>query len=153
MSRANWPNERAASEALVKTAAVFLSTGVEKIFYHGGTCGVINEKCGGSVFFEYGGTPRKMYAAQNALARILGPAPQPIAVPLRADGVSVYGFDTGNRISAIVWSTNGEMRRIKPGPNVAGADIMGNSIKVETLEVSATPVYLTAPVAADLALD
>ncbi len=75
MSRANWGSEQAAAEALVKTAAVFLSHGVRKIFYHAGTCGPINSSSGGGIFFEYGGAPRKMFAAQNALANQLGPNP------------------------------------------------------------------------------
>ena len=144
MSRANWPNERAASEALVKTAAVFLSNGIEKIFYHAGTCGVINEKCGGSVFFEYGGTPRKMYAAQNVLARMLGPKPQPVPITTGAPLLKAYAFEAGDRFVAIVWSANGQNLSLPLTSGVSARNIMGNSETAEPLPVSGTPIYLVA---------
>jgi hypothetical protein len=144
MSRANWPNERAASEALVKTAAVFLSNGIEKIFYHAGTCGVINEKCGGSVFFEYGGTPRKMYAAQTVLAHMLGPKPQPVPITTGDQLLKAYAFRTGDRFVAIVWSTDGQNFPLPLTSGVSASNIMGNSETTEPLSVSGTPIYLVA---------
>jgi hypothetical protein len=152
MSRANWPSERAASEALVKTAAVFLSHGVEKIFYHAGMCRLINGNTGESVFFEYGGAPRKMYAAQNVLARLLGPAPEPISVNMHAPRLKVYAFKTGSSIAAIVWSSDDNTYTLPLSHKVSAKDIMGNAIVARSAAISGTPVYLTAEDIADLAL-
>ncbi len=151
MSRANWPNERAASEALVKSAAVFLSHGIARIYYHSGTCGIINGRSGDGVFFEYGGTPRKMYAAQNVLARMLGPTPRPVSIDLQNNALQVYGFETERGAIAIVWSSDGQALILEPGPNISGFDIMGNPLPPDVLTVSETPIYLKTSAAGDLA--
>ena len=38
MNRCRWPSERAATEHLVKFAAVTFAHGVRNIFFHAGTC-------------------------------------------------------------------------------------------------------------------
>ncbi len=145
MSRANWPSEREAAEALVKTAAVFLSHGVTKIFYHAGTCGPINGRDGGGIFFEYGGTPRKMYVGLNTVANLLGPTPKPLP-PIEIDGrLYAYLFETGDGAVAIVWSPTDQSLKIPLGDQVAAADMMGNAVEHDVIEVGPTPLYLTAP--------
>jgi len=145
MSRANWPSEREAGEALVKTAAAFLSHGVTKIFYHAGTCGPINGRDGGGIFFEYGGTPRKMYVALNSVANLLGPAPKP-QPPIEVDGrLHAYLFETKDGAAAIVWSPNDQSLSIPLSDHVTATDMMGNAIKQDAIEIGNTPQYLTSP--------
>ena len=72
MNRCRWPSERAATEHIVKFTAVSFAYGVRKLFFHAGTCGPINGSDAGGVLFEYGGTPRKMYAGVATLTRLLG---------------------------------------------------------------------------------
>lgn len=148
MSRANWESERAASEALVKTAAVFLSHGVAKIFYHAGTCGPINSNSGGGIFFEYGGAPRKMYVAQNVLAHQLGP--HPVATPLTGlpQGLRAYCFQTGgastqtgDAYTALVWASD-EPMVVELGASVRCFDLMGNALSSSPRTVDSTPIYL-----------
>ncbi len=142
MSRANWPSEQAASEALVKTAAVFLSHGVRKIFYHAGTCGPINSSSGGGIFFEYGGAPSKMYAAQNALANQLGPTPVPQGVSATVEHLHRYLFDTQQGFVAIVWAAAEEEVVLPLPPSVTAYDLMSRPLPGSTLRISGTPVYL-----------
>jgi hypothetical protein len=66
MNSALRPNELRASGDLVKFATILLATGTRKIFYHAGTCEALNQSSAGNIFFEYGGAPRKQYAAQAA---------------------------------------------------------------------------------------
>jgi hypothetical protein len=150
MSRANWPSEREAAEALVKTAAVFLSHGVTKIFYHAGTCGPINGRNGGGIFFEYGGAPRKMYVALSALANQLGPAPKPMPPVATKSRLQAYLFDTPEGALAVVWSPGGEPLRLQLGDKVTAKDMMGNIVHQDTIEMANTPVYLLAPDAESL---
>ncbi len=150
MSRANWGSEQAAAEALVKTAAVFLSHGVQKVFYHAGTCGPINSSSGGGIFFEYGGTPRKMFAAQSALANQLGPAPQPEPFAKAAGNLQRYRFRTRDGFVAIVWSATGaEVPLTIPGAVIA-MDLMGNRLPASTVTLKQTPIYLRASRKEDL---
>ncbi len=145
MSRANWPSEREAAEGLVKTAAVFLSHGVTKIFYHAGTCGPINGRDGGGIFFEYGGAPRKMYVALNALTKRLGPSPRPLP-PIEAAGrLYAYLFETEDGALAIVWSPSEQSLSIPIDDHVVASDLMGNVIEQNTVEFGYTPMYLAAP--------
>ena len=145
MSRANWPSEREAAEAMVKTAAAFLSHGVTKIFYHAGTCGPINGNDGGGIFFEYGGTPRKMYVALNVLANRLGPAPKALP-PIEAhSGLRAYLFETEDGVVAIAWSTNAQSLSVPLADPVTATDMMGNAIHEATIELGATPLYFAAP--------
>ncbi|MCX7013903.1 MAG: beta-galactosidase [Candidatus Sumerlaeota bacterium] len=145
MSSANWPSERDASEALVKTAAVFLTHGVSKMFFHAGTCGPINGDDGGGIFFEYGGTPRKMYAALSALANLLGPAPRSLPLSRLNSRLRAYAFDTGQGAAAIVWSATEDAVRLQSAPEgVVARDMMGNAVPPDELAVGSTPFYLLA---------
>jgi hypothetical protein len=145
MSRANWPSERHAAEALVKTAAAFLSHGVTKIFYHAGTCGPINGRDGGGIFFEYGGAPRKMVAAQSTLANLLGPDPTPLP-SFSPDGrLRAYLFETASGALAVTWSSGEQLPGLPLGDQVAAKDIMGNTIERNTVDIGETPLYLTGP--------
>ncbi|NOX55488.1 MAG: hypothetical protein GXP27_13835 [Planctomycetes bacterium] len=150
MSRANWPDEQAASEALVQTAAVFLTHGVRKIFFHAGTCGAINGRNGGSVFFEYGGAPRKMYAALSALANRLGPNPKPVPLPGSRRALRAYLFDTSRGAVAIIWHRGENPPKLHLPADISAFDIMGNRLQEKTVSVTATPVYLAAPRVAPL---
>lgn len=145
MSKSNWPSERAAAEALVKTAAVYLSYGVEKIFYHAGTCGRINRTGGGGIFFEYGGTPRKMYAALSALATMLGPDWRRAPSPVQLEKLNAYAFNTAEGAVAILWTRSGVRERVLGLPtDVTVLDLMGNRIDARPVTVTTTPVYVMA---------
>ena len=51
----------------MRWAAILLANGVDKIFYHAGTCGEINHADLEGVFYQHGGEPQKIYAAQVVL--------------------------------------------------------------------------------------
>ncbi len=65
------PSERVQAEYAVRWATLCFANGVDKVFYHAGTCGGINSGSLQGVFFGYGGQPRKIYAAQAVMAHLL----------------------------------------------------------------------------------
>ncbi len=142
MTRAHWDTERLASEALVKWAAVCVGNGVTKIFYHAGVCGEINGRDAGGIFFEYGGTPRKMYAALSALANLLGPEPVPVPIGPRSDAIAQYVFATDRGLLAIVWSADGTEQSLRRAGDVRILDMMGNPLDADPLTIGSTPIYL-----------
>lgn len=88
-------NEREASDFNIRQAVILLAHGVEKIFWHSGLEGEVNN---GSRDLENPllgpeAIPQKFFAAQAMLANSLGPAPR-FAAPLKKDGV-IDGHDTG----------------------------------------------------------
>ena len=111
MNRCRWPNERAATEHIVKFTAVSFAHGVRKIFFHAGTCGTINGPDAGGVLFAYGGAPRKMYAGVAALTRLLG-VPDECVNTAHDDGLAAYVFRAKDRLVAIAWCEAGKARKL-----------------------------------------
>lgn len=150
MNRCRWSSERAATEHMVKFAALSFAYGVRKIFFHAGTCGPINGPDAGGVLFEYGGAPRKMYAGAAALTRLLG-VPQSCEQIIHRAGVRAYIFRTAGRSVAIAWQDNGQTKRLKPTPPVTAWDIMGNELPTGEVVLGESPLYLAAPTAKPIA--
>jgi len=141
MNRSQRPNELRAAADLVKFAAILGAAGVRKIFYHAGTCGAWNESSAGNVFFEYGGRPRKMYAAQAVLSRLLGPEFTFVQKWTEPADLQAFQFRSGQRQVVILWSRRGE-KNISPPEGFAALDLMGNPISTRPLPVGSIPVYL-----------
>lgn len=136
-------DERTAAEWLIKFATLFFANGGAKIFLHAGTCGEINGVDTGSVFFEYGGTPRKIYAAVAAMANLLPPEAQFESTAKLSDDVLVHWFRNRRNRVGVTWATDGESHRVKLPAGIRAFDIMGNPIAGETVTVKETPIYLT----------
>lgn len=144
MNRCRWPSERAATEHIVKFAAVSFAHGVRKLFFHAGTCGPINGSDAGGVLFEYGGTPRKMYAGVAVLTRLLGVPDECVQKSVRGSQ-RVYVFRTGGRYVAVAWQEAADERPLKLAPQVTAFDIMGNELPADRVSLTASPIYLAAP--------
>jgi hypothetical protein len=143
MRSAFHPSERKASEWLVKFATLFFANGGEKIFLHAGTCGEINGVDTGGVFFEYGGTPRKLLAAVAAMANLIPPEAKFERSEKLSDGVIVHWFRVGKKRVGVAWSTDGKVHQIALPSGVSALDIMGNPIEGRKVAISETPIYLT----------
>lgn len=142
MRSAFHPNERAAAEWLVKFSTLFFANGGSKIFLHAGTCGEINGTDTGSVFFEYGGTPRKIYAAVAAMANLISPEAQFERTESLNEGVKVYWFRDKQKRIGVAWAIDGRSHQIALPPNTRALDIMGNLIAARKVAVRETPIYL-----------
>jgi hypothetical protein len=146
MNRCRWPSERAATEHIVKFTAVSFAHGVRKIFFHAGTCGPINGADAGGVLFEYGGSPRRMYAGVAALAKLLG-VPDACERVVNRNGTFACVFRTNGKLLAIAWRSGEESKPLKPVPGVAVRDLMGNEIPGSEAVLSESPLYLTGATA------
>ncbi|MEW6355237.1 MAG: hypothetical protein AB1696_02850 [Planctomycetota bacterium] len=135
-------NEREAAEWLVKFATIFFANGGGKIFLHAGTCGEINGMDAGGVFFKYGGTPRKIYAAVSTMANLLPPEATFDRSGDLGENVTVYWFHTPAQQIGVAWSADGEPCKIELPANVQSLDIMGNPISGPTVTLTETPIYL-----------
>ncbi len=144
MNRCRWPSERAATEHIVKFTAVAFAHGVRKIFFHAGTCGTINGPDAGGVLFEYGGTPRKMYAGVAALSGLLG-VPDAFVKEAHRDGLRAYVFRCRGRLVAVAWGDLERARTLTLEPKVAAYDVMGNRLPARNAPLGESPVYLVSP--------
>jgi hypothetical protein len=141
MNRCKWRSERAATEHIVKFAAVTFAHGVRKIFFHAGTCGTINAPDAGGVLFEYGGAPRKMYSGVAAFTKILG-VPDACVKTVNRDGLIAYVFRAKNGTVAIAWRGDGRRTPVALETHVHAFDIMGNELEQRDAATGDSPVYL-----------
>jgi len=156
MHRCNWPSERAAAADLVKYCTMLFAHGTRKVLFHTGNSGPINAGTtlatsdGDGVFFEYGGAPRKMYAAVSAMANLLGPDLEP-AGENKNGALRAYWFRVKKGSAAVVWRNDfiqgaeeGKAVPLRLPRGVSALDLMGNKLEGETVPVNETPIYLQA---------
>lgn len=133
-------NEREAADFNVRQSVILLAHGVEKIFWHSGLEGEVNNGSWDleNPLLDPEAVPQKFFAAQAALANLLGPSPAyvaPLAKPASVGGrdtenVYGYAFRGPERAVLIVWSP-GVLNNGKRG--AGGIVPLGES-----------PVYLTS---------
>ncbi len=106
-------SEKQAADQAVRHALIMLAHGVEKIFYHSGHSGSVNDGMGDlNTLLGPLGTPQKSYPAIAFLASLLGPDFKyvgPMAKPAQLNGLptdSIYGyaFQSGNKAVLAAWA-------------------------------------------------
>jgi hypothetical protein len=143
MNHCLWPSERTAAENLVKFAAISFAHGTRKIFLHAGVCGALNGPDAGSILFEYGGAPRKIYAAAASLTRRLG-TPDGCFKVVKSNTLRAYLFRAGERFVAVAWSAKSKTVDVALAPAITGFDMMGNRLTSNSVKVGSSPIYLEA---------
>jgi len=138
------PSERVQAEYAVRWATLCFANGVEKVFYHAGTCGGINSGSLQGVFFEYGGQPRKIYAAQAVMAHLFTPTCRFVKKLSLGDGVKGYLFRDGQRPFAVVWApTRAKPRNVTlESKKLELWDLMARKKQDRSFTPSGTPVYV-----------
>lgn len=139
-------SEQRQAEYAVRWAVIALAGGVEKVFYHAGTCQGINGDNLEGVFYKYGGQPRKIYAAQAVMAHLLTPSTEFVKPLDLGSGVKGYLFRDGARLVAVAWSPG----RSQPKPvrlahdKLELWDLMGRPQSARELTPGSSPVYVLA---------
>lgn len=137
-------NERLQAAYVVRWNVIMLAGGVEKIFYHAGTCDGVNRDSLQGIFFEYGGQPHKVYAAQAVMSRLLPPGCRfAESLPL-GEGVRAYRFQDSQRALLVVWVPSGA--RARPvelrDDRLEALDLMGRPLAGKTFTPNEYPVYV-----------
>jgi hypothetical protein len=149
------PNERVQAEYAVRWATIALANGVDKVFYHAGTCPGINADNLEGVFYKYGGQPRKVYATQAVMASFLTPSAKFVKKLSLRPTVLGYLFRDDERLIAVVWasgSTKAAPIRVME-PKIAILDLMGRAQPSRDFTPSGTPVYLVGDGLSDEAFE
>jgi hypothetical protein len=132
-----------AAEWQVKFDTLLLSYGVERIIYHSGTIGSLNDEDLSGIFFEWVGTPRKMLVTQSALANLFAPPVRPLGRLASPQDTAAYGFESQGRTILVAWAAE----EAKPatislaGKGWRAVDLQGNRLNVESVTLTERPVY------------
>jgi hypothetical protein len=136
-------SEIEAAENQVKLNTLLLAYGTEKIIYHSGTPGSLNNESLSGIFFEWAGEPRKMLTVQVAMANLLVPPIKSLDQLRRPSNVQAYGFQTQSHIVIIAWVEDGSLpinitRDSSPWQLF---DLQGNELPPQTIRLTERPVY------------
>ncbi|MCU0917929.1 MAG: carbohydrate binding domain-containing protein [Planctomycetes bacterium] len=157
--RSSWlkplESEAEAAEWQVKFNTLLLTYGVERIIYHAGTAGRLNQEDLGGIFFEWAGAPRKMLVTQAALANLLVPPVRPRGRLQAPEGIAAYGFETPGRTILVAWAPDVGANNHSPlqiDENWKAVDLQGNLLNVQNVTLTERPIYLVSegPVPAPL---
>jgi hypothetical protein len=139
-------SETEASEWQVKFNTLLLAYGAEKIIYHSGTPGSLNNESLSGIFFEWAGAPRKMLVTQIAMANLLSPPIKTLGPIECPEMTKAYGFETDGRTVIVAW-----VKENTPTVNISLAgtswravDLQGNELKADSVLLTKRPVYFVA---------
>ena len=128
----------------VRWVTVLAAAGVEKFFNHAGCADSLNRDAMQGIFFEYGGTPHKVYAAQAVLAQVLTPERKFAGKMTLGEGIYAYLFADKNSAVAVVWAPFTKVtKQVKlTGNKLVLWDIMGRPQKTKSFTPGETPFYV-----------
>lgn len=139
-------SEKEAAECQVKFNTLLLAYGAEKIIYHSGTPGSLNNESLSGIFFEWAGAPRKMLSTQAAMANLLLPPVRSLGRLKSSRNVQAYGFETRGQTVIVAWAAEGTAPNRIPltGKAWQVVDIQGNELKQDIVTPTNRPIYLVA---------
>jgi hypothetical protein len=137
-------DEQQQAAYVVRWTTIMLAGGVEKIFYHAGTCDAVDRDSLQGIFYEYAGCPHKIYAAQAVMAQLFTPSCRFVRRLDLGDAIRGYLFRDGDRTVATVWAPKsagvGAVRLANDKLQLW--DIMGRPQAARQFTPDGTPVYL-----------
>lgn len=138
------PSERVQAEFSMRFNVILLANGVERIFYHAGTCPGLNADNTEGVFFEYGGAPRKIYTAVAAFADLFRPGVKPLGEWDWGKQSKAYLFRSDDRLILATWVRNPrtKMQVSWTDERIVARDLMGNDLTAGSVELTTAPVFL-----------
>lgn len=140
------PSERLQAAYAMRFNVILLAHGVEHIFYHAGGSIGLNADAREPIFFEYGGAPRRIYAALAAFADLFRPGVKPLGELDWGPRTKAYLFRQGEELILAAWQQAGA----KPltvtwtAKAVSARDLMGNPLAAKQVALSAMPVFFVA---------
>jgi len=137
-------DEQLQAEYVVRWTVIMLAGGVEKIFYHAGTCDGVNRDSLGGIFYEYAGQPHKVYAAQAVMSHLFTPSCRFVKKLDLGKDVYAYQFRDGDRSLAAVWATSSAspVSVRLTDDNLTLQDMMARPQAAREFTPNGTPVYV-----------
>jgi hypothetical protein len=139
-------SEKLQAAYVVRWNVIMMGGGVDKIFYHAGTCDGVNRDSLQGIFFEYAGQPHKVYTAQAVMARLFPVTCRFVDRLELGEGVRAYRFREGERTVLAAWAPEGirAMPVTIAGDRIRILDLMGRPTGKTEFVPGPTPVYVVA---------
>jgi Glycosyl hydrolase family 10 len=136
-------SEIEAAEWQIKFDTLLFAYGAEKIIYHAGTPGSLNNESLSGIFFEWAGAPRKMAVTQSAMANLLAPPIKSLGSLKAPETIKAYGFKTVGRTVVVAWTKDDTATRqiALAGKPWRVFDLQGNELKADHVVLTNRPVY------------
>ncbi len=128
----------------VRWVTVLTAAGVDKFFHHAGCADSLNRESIQGVFFEYGGTPVKIYAAQAVLSMLFPPERKFAGKMDLGPDVKGYVFTDKNASVAVIWAP---MKKVTQKVNVTNDkvkiwNVMGSPQTARSFVPGEMPMYV-----------
>ena len=137
------PSEQLQADYALRWATMMFACGVEKIFYHAGTCGAINRENLEGIFFEYGGTPRKIYTVQAVMSELFDPSARFVQKVELAPTVRLYVFQSGELSFGVLWAPKGGAPQVRLlEPRLEYWDAVGRPLVARSIVPGSSPVFI-----------
>ena len=130
----------------IRFATIARANGVQKIFYHAGNTSRLNQENLQGIFFEYGGRPRKIYAALSIYANLL-PSDAIFEKEIAlGDGIKSYLFRLKNDLILVTWKTDAKKSPVivSSSTNIQTLNFMGNVMPRRKVPIIEYPIYIIA---------
>lgn len=135
-------SEAEAAQWQIKFNTLLLAYGAEKIVYHSGTPGALNNESLSGIFFEWAGAPRKMLVTQAAMANLLSPPLRTLGPMKSSETTKAYGFESNGRTVIVAWQKEGTTEQISLSSKASRAvDLLGNKINADSVTLTERPIY------------
>jgi hypothetical protein len=139
-------SEAEAAEWQVKFNTLLLAYGAEKIIYHSGTPGSVNNESLSGIFFEWAAAPRKMLVTQAAMAGLLVPPVEALGPVDSPEALKAYGFRSCGRTVVVAWVAEGgePMDVTMTRENWKAVDVQGNELDTAHVTLTRRPMYFVS---------
>ena len=139
-------SEAEAAEWQIKLNTLLLAYGAERIIYHSGTPGSINNESLSGIFFECAAAPRKMLVTQAAMANLLVPPVRSLGPIDSCEGLKAYGFESGGRTVVVAWAVEeGEPANLAVRTaDWKAMDLQGNELDAVDITLTQRPMYFVS---------
>ncbi len=136
-------SEAEAAEWQVKFNIILMAYGVEKIIYHSGTPGSLNNESLSGIFFEWAGEPRKMLVTQSVMSNIFSDTLNSFGKIHAPEKVKAYRFESNSQTAIVAWMEEGaESQKVTIKNEIWRVlDLQGNEIKGDEVILTERPVY------------
>lgn len=140
------PSERVQAAYAMRFNVILLAHGVERIFYHAGGSIGLNADAREPIFFEYGGAPRRIYAALAAFADLFQPGVKPLGELNWGPRTKAYLFRQGPQLLVAAWLRSGSqpLTVTWTSKQLTARDLMGNPPPGRKVPLSAMPTFFVA---------